>query len=69
MSYILKEKVAQNIREKYKNSYFEKKLNISQSYMSLILNRHNAIPKTLAYCFTKAVNASYNIKDLFDEVK
>lgn len=68
MGYLLKEDKAEEIRNKYKNFYFEKELGISKVYVSLILNRHRKIPKRVAYCFTKAVDSEAEINDYFEVV-
>ena len=39
MRYILKKEMADLIKNKYKNSYFINKLDLSGVYVSLILNR------------------------------
>ena len=68
MGYILKDEKAKEIREKYKNSYFKEKLDLSDSYTSLILNRRVPIPKSTAYSFSKILDSNYEIKDLFNQV-
>ena len=66
MGYILKEDIAEQIRLKYKNSYISTKLGLSQTYISLILHRKRAIPKHMAYSFTKVINSELEIDDLFE---
>ena len=68
MSYILKDVAAKSIRAKYKNSYISEKLGLSGSYVSLVLNRRRAIPKHVAYSFTKIISSDAEIKDLFEQV-
>ena len=68
MGYYLKEEIAKEIREKYKNSYIINKTGISQSLVSLILHRKRHIPKKTAYSFTKVINSEYEIEDLFERV-
>ncbi len=68
MSYILKENKAEEIREKYKNSYIIEKLGLSGPYVSLILHRRRAITKHIAYSFTKIINSELEIEDLFERV-
>lgn len=69
MRYMLKENSANTIKEKFKNSYFVNNMGLSESYVSLIINRRVALPKNTAYMFTKMVNSEYEISDLFDRVK
>ena len=68
MGYILKDEKAKEIREKYKNSYFKEKLDLSDSYTSLILNQRVQLPKSTAYSFSKILNEKYEIKDIFNKV-
>ena len=66
MSYRLKEDASIEIRKKFKNIYFEQVVGLSKIYVSLILNRHRAIPKRIAYCFTKAIDSNAEIEDYFE---
>ena len=49
MGYLLKEDVATIINKKYKNSYFAKQLELSGTYISLIVHRKQPIPKRVAF--------------------
>jgi len=69
MRYILKEDTAKLIREKYRNSYIVKTVGLCTSYVSQIINRKRAVPKNVAYTFTKSINSEYEIEDLFKRVK
>ena len=69
MRYLLKEETSKDIKRKYKNSYFVSTVGLCTSYISQIMNRRRAVPKNVAYTFTKAVNSEYEILDLFDRVK
>ena len=66
MKYILKDNIAKEIRATYKNIYFMKKVGISRSYTSLILNRRRSCPKVVAYTITKAINPEAEINDYFE---
>ena len=66
MTYKLKESVAEDIRNKFKNVYFEKTVGISKVYISLILNRHRGCSKSVAYCFAKAIDSEAEIEDYFE---
>lgn len=69
MGYILKDGVAENIREKYKTGYISTKLGLSNTYVSLILHRKRIIPKHVAYSFTKLLNSDAEINDYFKLVR
>ena len=69
MKYILKKNVAEEIRSKYKNSYFKEKLGLSNSYVSLVLNRRRKIPRRTAYVFAKTLGMNVEVNDLFEQVK
>lgn len=69
MGYILKEKIAEQIRAKYKNGYISEKLGLSTSYVSLILHRKRPIKKHIAYSFTKVIGSELEINDLFELVR
>ena len=64
MGYILKDEVAKMIRAKYKNSYFKEKLDLSDSYTSLILNQRVQLPKSTAYSFSKIFISSLYIQGI-----
>ena len=66
MSYKLKEGRAEEIKKKYKNSYFIENLGLSSCYVSLILNRKRSVSKIVAYCFTKLVDNEAEINDVFE---
>lgn len=66
MGYILKKELANDIQEKYKNSYFVNKLDLSNTYISLIIHRKQTIPKRVALAFTKTLNVNAEIEDYFD---
>lgn len=69
MRYLLKKEASDNIKSKYKNGYFVSTVGLCTSYVSQIINRRKAVPKNVAYTFSKAVNSEYEILDLFDRVK
>lgn len=69
MGYVLKEKVAENIRRKYKNGFIASELGLSQTYVSLILHRKRKIAKHVAYSFAKVLGSELEIEDLFEYVK
>lgn len=69
MRYMLKENTSELIKKKYRNSYIENAVGLCASYVSQIINRKRAVPKNVAYTFTKAINSEYEINDLFDRVK
>lgn len=69
MGYILKKQKAEVIRSKYKNSYFVNNLDLSNTYISLIVNRKQHIPKRVAIAFTNIIDKNASINDIFDEVK
>ena len=69
MRYMLKENTAQLIKKKYRNSYIIETVGLCSSYVSQIINRKKAVPKNVAYTFTKAINNEYEIENLFDKVK
>lgn len=64
--YILKEDKAEEIRKKYKNTYFIENLGLSKCYISLILNRKRKIAKTTAYCIVKLIDSEAEIEDYFE---
>ena len=68
MGYMLKEDEAKKIKAKYRNSYIANEIGISQTYVSIILNRKRHIPKRLAYLFTKVIDSESEINDLFEYV-
>ena len=67
--YLLKEDVANYLKEKYKQEYFAKEIGISGTYMSLIFNRKKTCPKRIAFCITKIMNKDAEIEDYFERVK
>lgn len=69
MRFVLKEDTAQLIKRKYRNTYIIDTVGLCSSYVSQIINRKRAVPKNVAYTFTKAINSEYEIEDLFDRVK
>ena len=69
MAYLLKEDVAEEIKAKYRNSYFVKTLGVSDSYISLVLNRHKKVKKVVAYSFVKVIDSEAEIEDMFELVK
>lgn len=69
MGYLLKDDIAKIIRERYKNSYFAKNLDLSNTYISIIVHRKQVVPKRIAYGFTKLINNEANIEDYFYRVK
>ena len=68
MKYMIKEDVAKNIKQTYRNSYFINTLGITKSYLCLVINRKKSIPKRCAFAFTKAINSEGRIEDYFDVV-
>jgi len=66
--YILKEEVAEEVRNKFKNKYLADTIGISLPYVSYILHRKKNVSKRLAYFFTKTINSEKEIEDLFDLV-
>lgn len=68
MGYLLKKEVADDIREKYKNSYITKKLGLSGPYISTILHRKRPIQKHIAYSLTKVISENAEINDFFERV-
>lgn len=69
MRYVLKENTSDLIKRKYRNKYIIDTVGLCASYISQIINRKKAVPKNVAYTFTKAINNDYEIEDLFDRVK
>lgn len=69
MRYLLKENASELIKRKYRNTYIIETVGLCASYTSQIINRRRAVPKNVAYTFTKAINSEYEIEDLFDRVK
>ena len=68
MHYILKEDSAEMIKSKYKNRYLVDKLDLSNTYVSLVVNRKKQIQKHMAYAFAKAIDKNLDVSDLFEEV-
>lgn len=66
MGYVLKQEKAEEIRNKYKNSYFIEKLDLSGTYISLIIHRKKPIAKHMAYAFTKVIDVNAEIEDYFE---
>jgi plasmid maintenance system antidote protein VapI len=69
MGYLLKKDAALMVKGKYKNSYFAEKLNLSSTYISLIMHRRRPVAKHMAFAFAKAVSSDAEINDLFEQVK
>ena len=69
MRFLLKEDMSELIKAKYKNRYLIDTVGLCASYVSQIVNRKRAVPKNVAYTFTKAINSEYEIEDLFLRVK
>ena len=65
MKYLLKEDMAEIIKNTYKNSYIIEKLDLSGTYVSLILHRKKPIAKYMAFAFAKAINNDAEIEDYF----
>ena len=68
MGYILKKDVAEMVNSKFKNSYISNQLNLSGTYVSLIVHRKRTIPKRVAYAFTKLIDTEAEIEDMFELV-
>jgi hypothetical protein len=68
MSYLMKEDKSDKIKEKFKCNRLAEKVGITNSYLSLVMNRKKSCSKILAYCITKAVNSNAEISDYFDLV-
>ncbi len=66
MGYLLKEEKAEEIRNKYKNSYFIEKLDLSGTYISLIIHRKKPIAKHVAYAFAKSIDTNAELEDYFE---
>lgn len=69
MRFVLKEEASKLVKIKYKNRYLIDTVGLCASYISQIVNRKRAVPKNVAYAFTKAVNSELEIEDLFDRTK
>ena len=69
MGYLLKDGIAETFATKYKNSYIASGVGLSSTYVSLILHRKRAVPKRIAYAFTKVINSEAEIEDYFEYVK
>lgn len=69
MRYILKKDSSELIKKKYRNTYLIDTVGLCSSYISQIINRKKAVPKNVAYTFTKAINSEYEIDDLFNMIK
>ena len=69
MRFLLKNSSSDLIKKKYKNTYLIETVGLCASYISQIINRKRAVPKNVAYTFTKAINSELEINDLFDRVK
>lgn len=69
MRYILRKETSELIKKKYKNSYIMETVGLCSSYVSQIVNRKRAVPKNVAYTFTKAINSNLEINDLFERMK
>ncbi len=69
MKYILKEKTAEEIKSTYKNSYISEKLDLSGTYISMILHRKKPIARHMAYAFTKVIGTNLEVEDMFEETK
>lgn len=66
MGYFLKEDVSNIIRKTYKNIYFKEKLDLSGTYISMILHRKKPIAKHMAFAFVKAIHNNADIEDYFE---
>lgn len=66
MNYRLKKDKAEEIKKKFKNSYFIDNIGISKCYVSLILNCKRSASKKVAYCFTKLIDSEAEISDFFE---
>jgi len=69
MRYLLRPNCAELIKNKYKNNYIATRLDLSATYVSLVLHRKRAIAKHLAYAFTKVIDSDANVEDLFEAVE
>lgn len=69
MNYLLKEEVASEIKSKFRNNYIANKLNLSNTYVSLIMNRRRTIQKHMAFAITKTIDLEAEVEDLFEIVK
>ena len=67
--YVLKEEIAEQLKRKYRGDYFAKEIGISNTYISLILNRKKTCPKRIAYCITKVINNEAEIEEYFERIK
>lgn len=66
MVYKLREDKAEEIKSKYRNSYFVEKAGLSKNYISLILNRKRNVSKVVAYVMTKLIDENAEILDYFE---
>ena len=68
MTYLIKQKKAEEIKNKFKSTYIAETLGKNPSTVSLILNGKITTPKTTAYAFTKVIDKDLEIEDLFERV-
>ncbi len=67
--FILKEKEAERIKRKYKETYIAEEVGISTTYVSLILARKKTCPKRTAFCIAKTISENAEIDDFFERSK
>lgn len=65
--YYFKENVSNLIKKKYKARYIAEESGITETYLSLILNRKKHCPKRTALMITKSLDHKSNIEDYFEK--
>lgn len=64
--YLLKEEYAEMFKTKYVIKTMANQLHYSQSYLSLIFNRHKSCSIKTAESITKYINSDANVEDYFE---
>lgn len=65
--YLIKENMAELIKEKYKLRYIANKSMISESYLSLLINQKARCSKKTALLIANSIDS--NVEDIFISVK
>ena len=66
MEYIIKDKIAEQIRKNRRNREIARTVGVTEGYISQIVHKRPVVVKTTAYAITKAIDKDLEIKDVFE---
>jgi len=66
--YYIKEEKVNEIKKNFKGIDIAKKVGISPTYVSLVINGLKTCPKRTAFCLAKAFNNDAEIQDYFERI-